>query len=481
MQIAFHCPAAERVWGAAQHQWRGGAALLASISGSGLGIKLQIIDATSIDGLIAAYTSAAPDGGERIYLNASWLELATPEQIEAVLLEELGHAIDHRLNGISDSAGDEGAIFSALLRGKTPDPEAFRDNDQRILSIDGVTVAVEASIDITRPAGSLGNFAERPSFSLEGRSDEPFGLPHLGNTGAASPTIADVDGDGDLDLFIGTRWGNTYFFRNIAVAGATDPAFNAGNKRNWIVPSGIERVQSPNLELFPDRNANPILADIDDDGDFDLFIGNRYGYIHFFRNTGSASTPTYTQEGGDNPFGIPQHKPSSTLRVINNIVTYHSRPRPAFGDIDGDGDLDLFLGDSVGNTLFFRNTGSASNPAFIREGGNNPFGITQVQSQASPTLADVDADGDLDLFIGNSSGNTLFFRNTGSSSTPAYTREGGNTPLRFNERRASRQPGFLPISTMMVILISSLATLMTKFSFTQHRSDTCSPGPSHHR
>ena len=52
------------------------AALLTSISGSGLEINLQIVDATSIDGLIAAYTSAAPDGGERIYLNASWLSWA---------------------------------------------------------------------------------------------------------------------------------------------------------------------------------------------------------------------------------------------------------------------------------------------------------------------------------------------------------------------------------------------------------------------
>ena len=116
------------------------AALLTTISGSGLDINLQVLDDTTVDGLIAAYTSAAPDGGERIYINTTWLELATPEQIEAVLLEEIGHAIDHRLNGSSDSAGDEGAIFSALLRHQTPDPAARQENDQRILSIDGVAI-----------------------------------------------------------------------------------------------------------------------------------------------------------------------------------------------------------------------------------------------------------------------------------------------------------------------------------------------------
>lgn len=60
-------------------------ALLSTISGPCLGINLQIIDAISIDGLIAAYTRAAPDGVERSYLNSSWLELTTPEQVEAVL------------------------------------------------------------------------------------------------------------------------------------------------------------------------------------------------------------------------------------------------------------------------------------------------------------------------------------------------------------------------------------------------------------
>ena len=54
--------------------------LKATIGGSGLEISVQILDASTIDGLNAAYTSSAPDAGERIYLNASWLELATAER-----------------------------------------------------------------------------------------------------------------------------------------------------------------------------------------------------------------------------------------------------------------------------------------------------------------------------------------------------------------------------------------------------------------
>ena len=95
-------------------------ALQASLSGSGLGISLQLLDGTTAGGINGAYTSASPEGGEAIYLNADWLQTATAADIEAVLLEELGHAIDTRLNGAADTAGDEGEIFSALLRGLTP-------------------------------------------------------------------------------------------------------------------------------------------------------------------------------------------------------------------------------------------------------------------------------------------------------------------------------------------------------------------------
>ncbi|MDA9867951.1 hypothetical protein N9C85_00785, partial [Synechococcus sp. AH-224-I15] len=111
------------------------AALQTAIGGSGLGISLEILDGTTAGGINGAYTSAAPEGGDAIYLNADWLQTATAAGIEAVLLEELGHAIDTRLNGAADTAGDEGEIFSALLRGLTPATSALTENDQQRISL----------------------------------------------------------------------------------------------------------------------------------------------------------------------------------------------------------------------------------------------------------------------------------------------------------------------------------------------------------
>ncbi|MEG4292809.1 VCBS repeat-containing protein, partial [Microcoleus sp. D2B6] len=84
-----------------------------------------------------------------------------------------------------------------------------------------------------------------------------------------------------------------------------------------------------------------------------------------------------------------------------------SYPTPIFADIDGDGDLDAFVGNSAGNTLFYRNSGTATAPTFTLE-ATNPFGLTDVGSYANPTFADIDGDGDLDAFVGNYDGNTLY-------------------------------------------------------------------------
>jgi hypothetical protein len=232
--------------------------LQAILSGTGLEISLEILDGGTLSGINGAYTSADPTGAdpsgadpssaERIYLNAAWLHTATAAAIEAVLLEEIGHAIDHNLNGPADTAGDEGEIFSALLRGTTAATTALLENDEHLIALHGVAVAVEASA------------ATAPAYAAA--STNPFGITDVG--AMAKPTFADADGDGDLDLFIGENNGCTLFFRNTAAPGSTAPAYAAASTN----PFGITDVGF---------NSSPAFGDIDGDGDLDLFIGENSG------------------------------------------------------------------------------------------------------------------------------------------------------------------------------------------------------------
>ena len=59
------------------------------------GISLELLACDSMEGPQVSYAPIAPDGKEQIYLNAGWLASATAAEVEAVLLEELGHAMTH--------------------------------------------------------------------------------------------------------------------------------------------------------------------------------------------------------------------------------------------------------------------------------------------------------------------------------------------------------------------------------------------------
>jgi len=215
----------------------------------------------------------------------------------------------------------------------------------------------------------------------------PFGLTNTGSN--VAPTFADIDGDGDLDAFVGNTADGIQFFRNTGTTSA--PSFAAPVTN----PFGLT-----NVGFY----AKPTLADIDNDGDLDAFVGNRDGNTQFYRNTGTASAPSFAAPV-TNSFGLTD--------VGDNAA-------PTFTDIDGDGDLDAFVGNNDGNTLFYRNTGTASAANFAAP-VTNPFGLTNVGYNAAPTFADIDHDGDLDAFVGNSDANTQFYRNTGTASAPSFT------------------------------------------------------------
>ena len=175
--------------------------------------------------------------------------------------------------------------------------------------------------------------------------------------------------------------------------------------------------------------ASPDLADIDGDGDLDVFIGKGDGSTNVFRNTGSAAVAAFAAPSA-NPFG---------LADVGDFAS------PDLADIDGDGDLDAVIGDRLGNTFVFRNTGTATAPAFAAR-STNPSGLADVGLNASPDLADIDGDGDLDAVIGEYDGNTNVFRNTGSATAPAFAAPSPPT-LRPGRRRGLAHLPTSPTST----------------------------------
>ncbi len=150
--------------------------------------------------------------------------------------------------------------------------------------------------------------------------------------------------------------------------------------------------------------ASPTLADIDGDGDLDAFVGDGSGNTQYFQNTGTANKPVFAA-AVTNPF------------VLADVGWASS---PTFADIDGDGDLDAFVGGDYGNTRYFQNTGTANNPVFAAA-VTNPFGLAAVGYGASPTFADIDNDGDLDAFVGDGNGNIRVFFNQSAPSFTAFS------------------------------------------------------------
>ena len=75
-----------------------------------------------------------------------------------------------------------------------------------------------------------------------------------------------------------------------------------------------------------------------------------------------------------NPFG---------LRDVGFYAT------PTFADIDGDGDLDAFVGEYDSGIVFFGNEGTRNNPVFGFP-SSNPLGLSVVHEYAHPTLIDND-------------------------------------------------------------------------------------------
>lgn len=135
----------------------------------------------------------------------------------------------------------------------------------------------------------------------------------------------------------------------------------------------------------------------------------------------SPSNPTPPTGVSNKPF-----TDATTASNINHGFGYtddfmqmprHFAGGAASGDIDGDGDIDLVIArGNTGPNLVYLNNGSAQfTEAGAAAGLALPDSGLQNYKMSGPTLADIDADGDLDLFVGGLDGDpSLVFQNDGS-------------------------------------------------------------------
>ena len=192
--------------------------------------------------------------------------------------------------------------------------------------------------------------------------------------------FADIDGDGDQDLFVAIFLGTNLLFVNDG-----DAVFHQ------VFP------EESGLITEHGQTSSACFGDFDGDGDLDLVLANgsniyttdpepkrnaRNGFAdQFFRNNGDGTFYEATEEVGLGETGW-------ALAV-------------SASDIDKDGDLDLFIGNDIGNDVMYLNRGDGT-----FEDISESAGVVYAGSSMSADFGDVNGDGWPDLYVSGMASNS---------------------------------------------------------------------------
>ena len=159
--------------------------------------------------------------------------------------------------------------------------------------------------------------------------------------------------------------------------------------------------------------------DLDGDGRRDVLSGSYWpGDIFIFRGQpdGFAKGEALLSTSGKKVNAGPEWKSEDEPQMDSLAAAPHA------ADLDGDGDLDLLVGNIAGRVILIPNTGTAAAPKFhdaarraIEAGGT---AIEVPGGDAGPFVADWDRDGALDLIVGAGDGSVWLYRNEGTLEAP---------------------------------------------------------------
>ena len=242
---------------------------------------------------------------------------------------------------------------------------------------------------------SWGSFTEClcGQYALDGTTCEDLLGGRTEHVGGKAMVTIDFDHNGVRDLlFTEESCSNLYLLNN---NGTKDIAHISGS-------SSFPATNPINIQIFP----APFLEDVDFDGVSDLLVSPntyvrnsfndnlRQSLLHF-KNTGTEALPVFTFMQND--------------FLQDEMIDVGDYASPAFADIDHDGDLDMFIGTYStqtyrGSIYHFENTGTITSPSFrfitddyLGLKAAMLLGATPPLYNIKPQFTDMNADGNLDL------------------------------------------------------------------------------------
>jgi hypothetical protein len=173
------------------------------------------------------------------------------------------------------------------------------------------------------------------------RGEQPFSV-------YVRPYLADMDGDGDLDILMGNEDGRPTWFEHLADGKLGEERLLL--QRDAVVDAGCLSV--------------PVACDWDGDGDFDLLVGDSSGFVEYFENTsGKAEEFSYAPGRRLDANGTKLRVQAGNAGSIQGPdEAKYGYTMPEVTDWDQDGDLDLLLSDVKGENIFYENIGGRTKP-----------------------------------------------------------------------------------------------------------------------